>query len=435
MFGGFLPHWSLFTKIAPDVLDMGSTVICPMRAVTRGPKHHFFGYYDKCPWDVSGRNLLSMEVEFQDRLPDPDDVAVIGLVDLGNDDCFQPIAETRAWNFQQGAMAQWVPSVPDRLVIYNDRDGDRFVSMLLDIKTGERRTLPLPVYTLTPDGRYALSVSFSRIRYNYSGGHDPWADDPIPKDDGIYRMDLTTGETALILTYRQVAELYPSPAMEFGKHWIEHLMVNPDGTRFLFLHRFPLPDGGFCTRLLTANLDGSELFLLAEGMVSHLCWRNSTQILAWARRPSIVTHARQRGLFSNSLFRWVLNWARHQERGWIRQRVIGDSFLLFTDRTRQVEPVGIGILTEDGHCTYSPDGRWILTDTYPNWECKRTLILYHLETQRRIDIGKFDSPVLEGPTRCDLHPRWSRDGKQVCFDSLHEGSRQIYVVDLTDIVG
>ena len=27
----------------------------PVRAATRGPKHHFFGYYDKTCWDGSGR--------------------------------------------------------------------------------------------------------------------------------------------------------------------------------------------------------------------------------------------------------------------------------------------------------------------------------------------------------------------------------------------
>ena len=32
------------------------------RALTQGPGHHFFGYYDKCPWDLSGRYLLDLVV-------------------------------------------------------------------------------------------------------------------------------------------------------------------------------------------------------------------------------------------------------------------------------------------------------------------------------------------------------------------------------------
>jgi hypothetical protein len=66
----------------------------------------------------------------------------------------------------------------------------------------------------------------------------------------------------------------------------------------------------------------------------------------------------------------------------------------------------------------------------------RTLILFHLASGRRIDIGRFYAPPeLQGPVRCDLHPRWSRDGKMICFDSAHEGTRQVYVINATEIVG
>ena len=38
--------------------DMGR----PVDSLTRGPRHHFFGYYDKCPWDSTGRYVLALEV-------------------------------------------------------------------------------------------------------------------------------------------------------------------------------------------------------------------------------------------------------------------------------------------------------------------------------------------------------------------------------------
>ena len=36
--------------------------------------------------------------------------------------------------------------------------------------------------------------------------------------------------------------------------------------------------------------------------------------------------------------------------------------------------------------------------------------------------------------RADLHPRWDRDQRRVCIDSIHEGSRQIYVLDATSLL-
>ena len=48
-----------------------------------------------------------------------------------------------------------------------------------------------------------------------------------------------------------------------------------------------------------------------------------------------------------------------------------------------------------------------------------------------LEIMKLFSPSLFSFTRsglhCDLHPRWDANGKMVAFDSIHEGTRQIYI--------
>jgi len=62
-----------------------------------------------------------------DKNPEAGDIATVGMIDIDSGG-FRPIAETRAWNFQQGAMQQWLGSAPDSLVIFNDfRDG-KFVA-------------------------------------------------------------------------------------------------------------------------------------------------------------------------------------------------------------------------------------------------------------------------------------------------------------------
>ena len=57
----------------------------PLEPVTFGPKHHFFGYYEKAPWNASGRLMLAHEATFNDRPPRHDDPVTIGVIRLGED--------------------------------------------------------------------------------------------------------------------------------------------------------------------------------------------------------------------------------------------------------------------------------------------------------------------------------------------------------------
>lgn len=409
----------------------------PCRPITQGPQHHFFGYYEKSPWDPSGRYVLAMEVDFNEREPGPNDVARIGLVDTHEHDQFMPITETRAWNWQQGAMAQWVM---DRQIIYNDRHPDGFSAVLFDIFSQERRVLPLPIYTLHPNGQSALGIDFgwlhkARGGYGYTLQGTKTASGS-PAERGIYTLDLGTGASRLIITEQQVIDFEYHPLFRQGTHWIEHLLINSDGSRFLFLHRFSTQDGAIYTRLMTADLNGGNLMCLINGMVSHYCWYTPTQILIWGRTRSFGSQVVIRTLLNKMPFGWVLQFLHRQRTGWMRQQVIGDRYMLLIDQSDQKKPVGVGVLEEDGHPTFSPDGQWMLADTYPDEEHYQALYLYNFKTGRRVDLGRFYSaPEFSKGIRCDLHPRWSRDGKQVCIDSVNNGTRQMYVLDVESIVG
>ncbi len=377
------------------------------RAVTSDPGYHWFGYYDKCPWSADGRLMLAMEVDFMDRIPTGEDGIRVGLVDLESGTEFHALDETRAWCWQQGTMLQWLGTDPNRLIIYNSIEDGRYVSVIRDVHSGETRTLPRPVYAVSPDGTQAVSLNFARVGrtrpgYGYYALPDPGLGQMHPDDDGIWWMDLQTGETELIVTLDQIVGIAHRQSME-NENWFNHMQFCTDGSRFLWLHRWYYHGSPrWFTRLFTAGPDGSDICLLADDdMISHFDWRDERHILAWA------TH-----------------------------RQIGDRYFLYRDESPWFETVGDDVFTTDGHCSYSPgDRRYILTDTYPDAEAKRTLLLYDTQTGQRADIGRFLSPRrYTGEIRCDLHPRWSRDGTQVCFDSLHEGERQLYVIDISHIV-
>ena len=394
--------------------DEGGPV--PVRAITRGPKFHWFAYYDKLQFDPTGRYALGMEVNFEHRSPRPDDVIRIGMVDLHDNDRWIELGTSTAWGWQQGCMLQWRPGSRDE-VLWNDRGSEGYVTRILNVRTGETRTLPYPFYTVSPDGRTAVSADFRRINdmrpgYGYAGLPDPDFEEPAPKDSGIYRLDLDSGKADLIVSIADIARFGEMPDdPKRAKHYFNHLLFNTDGSRFVFLHRWRLLDGdsryktvgGFGTRMLTATPEGKDIRVVdPHGKTSHFIWRDPTHILAWAWHPSN-----------------------------------GNAFYLYEDGTDKVEIVGKGIMTRNGHCSYLPGNEWILNDTYPDKDRNQHVYLYHVATSKTVPLGCFHlPPEYKGEWRCDTHPRFSPDGRSVIIDSPHGGSgRQMYRIDISNVVG
>ena len=378
-----------------------------MRPITSGPKHHWFGYYDKLQFDPSGRYVLGMEVDFEHRSPTSEDVIRVGMIDLADGDRWIELGETRAWCWQQGCMLQWIPG-SDREVIWNDREGDRFVCHVLDVHSGKKRTLGSPIYTVSPNGRTAIGADFRRINhmrpgYGYAGLPDPNRELLAPDDAGIYSVDLETGAATFLISIAQVAAI-PDPHRDLSeaKHYFNHLLFNTDGSRFIFLHRCRWGESGLHTRMMTAAADGSDIYGVGQyGYTSHFIWRDPEHILAWARHPS------------------------HE-----------DAFYVFRDGTQEVEVIGKGVMKVDGHCTYLADTNWILIDTYPvpRGDGKvQELYLYNVESGQRHELGEFGAaPEYAGEWRCDLHPRSSPDGRLITIDSAHGGNgRQIHLMDIS----
>jgi hypothetical protein len=415
----FLQHTAFGTLaisgVAGPALSADSTTekLPPVRAITHGPKFHWFSYYDKLQFNPTGRHVLAMEVDFEHRSPKPDDIIRIGMVDLQDGDRWIELDRSSAWCWQQGCMLQWRPAPSgdkQGQIIWNDRQDNKYVCHILDIKSREKRTLPCPIYTVSPDGRTAVTPDFRRIQdmrpgYGYAGLPDPHAEDPAPKDSGIFRVDLDSGKQDLIVSLADIVAFGKIPDdPKDAKHWFNHLLFNPDGSRFIFLHRWRAPgQSGFSTRMLTAGTDGTDVRVVdPHGQTSHFIWRDPRHILAWAWHPS------------------------H-----------GNAFYLYEDGTEKVEIVGQGVMTRNGHCTYLPGNRWILNDTYPDKERKQNVYLYHVATGKTVPLGYFHlPPEYNGEWRCDTHPRFSPDGRSVVIDSPHGGNgRQMYLIDISAIVG
>ena len=399
--------------------DGKSQFFVPYRQLTFAPGNHWFAYYDKLECDPSQRYALAMRVDFEGRSPTDKDIIEIGMVDLLDNCKWTKLGVSRAWGWQQGCQLQFIPQ-SDSEVIWNDREGDKFVARILDVKTGKIRVLPRAIYALSPDGKWAVTVDYSRVNdmrpgYGYKGIPDPCAAANVPADSGIWKVDLKTGESKMIVSIADAVAVPDEFDKSFSeaKHWFNHLLVSPDSKRFIFLNRWRYSDaertkmnkdgGGYKTRMFTADADGKDLRVIDPyNHTSHFIWEGNSRVLAWTTIPPFGA-----GFFS-----------------------IADS------AQKDVRQVGKGIMTCNGHQTFLKNPDWILCDTYPDAESFQTVYLYNVKTGKRRDIAKLYSPIAyRGEWRCDTHPRATPDGRHVIVDSPHNGGRQLYIMDISGIVG
>ena len=361
-------------------------------------KEYFFGYYDKSPWDANDRYMLCLRAENTCQSVAPNEPAEIILFDTQNENSYQVLGKTRSWNVQQGCMLQWLGPDFSSKIIYNDfRDG-KYCSVILDLERNEEKVYNMPVYSVSLDGKSALTLDFSRLHrlrkgYGYGNIPEKTALEKCPDEACIWKLDIKKNEIYPILKYTDLANFEPRKEMNGAEHKVNHIMINPSGARFMVLHRWIQGNKRF-SRLITADVNGENLFNLSDdNMVSHCFWKNDHEILAYERK------------FES-----------------------GDGYYLMKDKTREYQKLW-DFLPSDGHPSYSLDGKKVTTDTYPNRSRMSSLYVINNTTGQVSRVARLFAPFkYDNDFRCDLHPRWNRAGNKICFDAAFEGYRGLYVV-------
>ena len=373
----------------------------PVQITDNSKAHLFASYYGINSWSKNQRYVTVLETGVTTKIPTASDTATLGLVDLKTNK-FMPVGKTTAWNLQQGCMAHWLATNPDSLVIYNDRRQGKFVSVILNVLTQkELKVIPYPIAAVSPNGKEAVSINFARLRitradYGYDGnGQDPKEEEAFPEDDGLFLIDLQTGRAKLIVSFAQLKNLVPAITKK-GIEYIGHVLFSRSGTSLFFLAR-AVPDWN--TTSFTVNKDGSNLLRsFPDGWGgSHFDWLNDKDLMITA-----TYQAKQYG------------------------------HILFTPGQHNYKLLGNGLLDYDGHGTFSPDGKWMVTDTYPNADTReQKIFLMDMKTQVILPLGRYpEPPEYTAGWRCDIHCRWSPKGDMIGFNSTHNGSRQVYIMKL-----
>ena len=405
---------------------------------------YFFGYYDKSPLNKDNTKLLAHRVSFDGRDVQDGDIAEIGYFDVSLKE-FVKLDETLAWNWQQGAQLQWLPPKYDEVVIYNSVVNDKFISIIYNIKTDHKRVIPFPIYVVHPNGKEALGVNYERHYwcrpgYNYQNIKNKKWDIPNHEEDGIYKINLETGEVNLLVKIKDIVNNQKLPEFDTCNNWLEHIMFNPSGDRFMFFHRWH--EGGVdYTRLYTANSnDGNGLYFYPDNrFYSHAYWRNDKELTIWTMEPKgNYNEQKERSIIQfiksiiflrtilRQIYRYVLKPLLPQK---TIDKISPPSRLInFIDETVRYEVIGGGDLSCNGHNSWSKDENTILNDSYDDEKGYRHLELFDVKSKNLTRIGRFYSTYNSCGYRADLHPRFSFDEKYIIIDSAHKEKKKILLL-------
>ena len=371
-----------------------------------------FGYYDRYAWNADGDLHLALRIPQQERLPAMNEIAEVGIIRRLTRK-FIPLATTNAWNHQQGAMTLWLPRRPDCFV-FNDYDSEagHLIARICDIHRGVVGQYDVPIYSISDDGQWASSLNFARIpRRGYSYACSPLPiDHPMPAldDDGLFLIDLHSGKRTLIAPYRTLLAHHPFPWDLEGQYiWLNHAIFNCDGSRLMVLlrHTGVAEPKLRKTHLMTMAIDGGGIQC---SLSSHEWGRISHQI--WGRGPrEILVDA---------------DWCNR-----------GSEYVVFDESVwpRASNRVSRGNGAQ-GHLNISPDGAWMVADTYPIGGFQQLFLVRMADGEcRKLGEFKHDAGELPADVRCDLHPRWSRDGSLLSIDTIHDGKRSIYMLEMEEV--
>jgi len=381
------------------------------------------------PFSPSGRYLGLTRLPQEERPPQPGEAAEIVLVDLETGEQ-KVIAETIGWDVQLGAQVQW--GATDQDLFFNDVDSTTWMpfGVRMDPLSGQKQKLDGTIYSVSPDGKWAASTCLRRIGATQAGYGVVVPASGIPvnigavDDDGVYVTNTGTGESRMIASYRRIVdEALPKIDMSRygpGNFYGFHVKWNAHSDRLMLVLRYmPESDGKRRPMLLTMTRDGDDI-------------RVAFPTSEWADKGG--NHP---------------NWLPDGEHVMMNLDIHGDGERFVQARYDGTDmKVMTDVMSNRGHPSLHPDGRFIITDAYAAEKAgfgdgTAPLWLIDREKSKKKTLVRMNSvtpPWADDPgkakvMRVDFHPAWDRrTHTRVAFNGVHDGTRRVYVADLSDVI-
>jgi len=410
---------------------------------TSGKCAEWFGYYNYDVISKDGKKLLCNRADFDGRAITSDDRIELGWYDITNNQ-WHNIDFSDSFNWQQGAMLQWMPNDENK-VIYNISKDNHFKSIIYDIVTKDKKVIDFPTYCVTPDGKYSISLNYERSywcrAYHYQSIKNTKYDVQVAIDDGIFKVDLENNTVKRIVAIQDVIAIEASADFKTAKHWLEHIMLNKAGDRMVFLHRYSYGNA-YSTRMFICDINGNNLQIIdgwKENDWSHFGWKGNREFVIYSVKKNAFQASysksvqKARGKFSPMS---VINWAVHLP----GLRIIKDKLKPNESYYKHYkEEYGVyhfaqnfddKLFSIDGHPSFTMDGRYMITDSYPDKNGYQRLIIFDSVTQKGIQVASMWASLNGTPASCDLHPKLCFLDKYLVIDTAYTGKHKMIVFEI-----
>ena len=186
------------------------------------------------PWSADGELMLAMEVDYDRPATAEDSIRV----ELSTSKPVMAVPRPgRDQGWQQGA-SSWLATDPNQLIIYNSIEDGRYVRSFA-MHSGETRTIPRPIYAVSPDDQ-AVSLT-SRTGRCRQLRYRALPDRPrvsCTDDDGIWR-----GRAPAIKLIVSIDQVVKTPTVAAWKRTGSTPYSPAPTAAFLWLHRWYRPGG------------------------------------------------------------------------------------------------------------------------------------------------------------------------------------------------